>query len=417
MADDPGAAAGTVQAAGTARPVGDIELPFFDYDEPGLRGEVFHQRLAGLREQSWLARSSLAHVVLDRESGEFFLRSKQTRFPGREIADLFGITGGRLREMIDANILNLSGDRHRRLRALVGPAFTPRAAQRWRPAMRGFLAGLWDNLGGAAGCEFVSAFAKPYPAMTIAAVLGAPPDDAMRLHEWSGWVQKQFDIRALASQADRIEQAVAEVYEYVEALLARRRSEPSDDLLSALLAAEAEGDRLSHAECVNLVLDVIAGGVDTTQAQLSHALRLFADHPQQWQLLAREPGLTPAAVDEVLRFEPITPFTARLCTADIEHRGVLFPEGTIVAVCSAQANREEQGGAEFNIAARRDGRLLTFGAGAHFCLGANLARAELEEALAFLAPRTPGLRLAGAARLGGVEGIYGIDSLPLAWSA
>src|SRR5579875_1100867 len=86
MADDPGAAAGTVQAAGTARPVGDIELPFFDYDEPGVRGEVFHQRLAGLREQSWLARSSLAHVVLDRESGEFFLRSKQTRFPGREIA-------------------------------------------------------------------------------------------------------------------------------------------------------------------------------------------------------------------------------------------------------------------------------------------------------------------------------------------
>ena len=408
-----------VPAAPAPVPLGDLEVPSFDDNEPGLSGEMFHRRLAELREHGWLARSSLAYMVLDRESGEFFLRSKQTAFPGREIADLFGITGGRLREMIDANILNLGGDRHRRLRSLVGPAFTPRAAQRWRPAMREFLGKLWDGLAGTAGCEFVSSFAKPYPAMTIAAVLGAPQRDAMRLHEWSTWVQKQFDIRALEREPGRIEQAVSEVYEYVDALLARRRGEPSDDLLSALLSAEAEGERLSHAECANLVLDVIAGGVDTTQAQLSHAMRLFSAHPGQWELLARSPELVPAAVEEVLRFEPITPFTARICTADVEYRGVLFPAGTIVAVCSEQANRDQAGAervGEFDITAPRDGRLLTFGAGAHFCLGANLARAELEEALAFLAPRTPGLRPAGPPQLGGVEGIYGIDALPLAWS-
>jgi cytochrome P450 len=409
----------TVPAVPAPAAVGDMELPSFDYDEPGLDGEEFHRLLAGLREHGWLARSPLAYVVLDRESGEFFLRSKQTAFPGREIADLFGITGGRLRETIDANILNLGGDRHRRLRSLVGAAFTPRAAQRWRPAMREFLGQLWARLDGAADCEFVTSFAKPYPAMTIAAVLGAPQRDAMRLQEWSSWVQKQFDIRALEREPDRIEQAAGEVYEYVEALLARRHGEPADDLLSALLSAEAGGDRLSHAECVNLVLDVIAGGVDTTQAQLSHAMRLFSAHPQQWELLARSPELVPAAVEEVLRFEPITPFTARICTGDIEHRGVLFPAGTIVAVCSEQANREQADGdraGEFDITAVRDGRLLTFGAGAHFCLGANLARAELEEALAFLAPRAPGLRPAGPAQLGGVEGIYGVDALPLAWA-
>ena len=277
--------------------VDDLELPVFDYTEPGLTGEVYHQRLAAVRQQGWLARSPLSYVVLDRESGEFFLRARQTAFPGREIADLFGVTGGRLREMIDANILNLTGDRHRRLRALVWPAFTPRAADRWRPAMRGFLAGLWQDLGGAADCEFVAAFAKPYPSLTIAAVLGAPAADAAQLHEWSSWVQRQFDIRALASEPDRIERAaVQELYDYVEALLEKRRSEPSDDLISTLLAAEAEGDRLTHTECVNLVLDVVAGGVDTTQAQLSHALRLFASHPEQWAALARDPGLVPAAL-------------------------------------------------------------------------------------------------------------------------
>jgi cytochrome P450 len=165
------------------------------------------------------------------------------------------------------------------------------------------------------------------------------------------------------------------------------------------------------------VLNVLAGGVDTTQAQLSHAMRLFAGQPRQWDLLGRRPELVPAAVGEVLRFEPITPFTARICTSQIEHRGVVFPAGTIVAVCAARANRDQQGGEDFDITADRDARLLTFGAGAHFCLGANLARAELEEAIAFLAPRMPGLRPAGPADLGGVEGIYGINALPLAWSA
>jgi cytochrome P450 len=416
--------------------VTELDLPVIDLAAADLAGDSYHKRLAGLREQGWLASSPLAFIVLDRESGEFFLRARAAAFPGREIADLFGVTGGPLREQIDANILNQQGDRHRRLRALVGPAFTPRAADRWRPAMRAFLGQLWgrvdsvrprgDDLpstprrgassaSSATSCDVVAALAKPYPSLTIAAVLGAPDRDAPRLHEWSSLVQRQFDITALASQVPEIERAVVEVQDYVEGLLQRRRADPGDDLITALLAAEDRGDRLSHAECVNLVLNVIAGGIDTTQAQLSHALRLFAAHPRQWELLREQPALTARAVDEVLRAEPITPFTARICTADLEHRGVTFPAGTIVAICAERANREQDGGEDFDIGAERDGRLLTFGAGAHYCLGANLARAELEEALAFLAPRMPGLAAAGPARLGGVEGIYGIDELPVTW--
>jgi len=407
--------------------VAELELPEFDPLSPDVTGETYHQRLAEVRKQGWLARSPLSLVVLDRDGGEFFLRSKATVFPGWEIADLFGVTGGRLREQIDANILNQTGAQHRRLRALVGPAFSPRAADKWRPVMRGFLADLWAGIEPATAAEFVAAVAKPYPSLTIAAVLGAPAQDADRLHEWSGWVQRQFDIRSLSTDLPRIEQATAESYEYVEALLQRRAAEPADDLISALLAAEAEGDRLSHPACVNLVMNVIAGGVDTTQSQLAHSLRLFAGHPDQWQLLGSRPDLVPRAVSEVLRFEPITPFTARLCTEDIEYRDLVFPAGTIVAVCAERANREpaDQDGAGeasaaqdaelFDIMAGHADRLLTFGAGPHFCLGSNLARAELEEALTFLAPRMPGLALDGPPALGGVEGIYGIDALPLRW--
>ena len=403
--------------------VAELELPEFDPLSPDVTGETYHQRLAEVRKQGWLARSPLSLVVLDRDGGEFFLRSKATVFPGREIADLFGVTGGRLREQIDANILNQAGAQHRRLRALVGPSFSPRAADKWRPVMRGFLADLWQGIGPATATEFVAAVAKPYPSLTIAAVLGAPARDADRLHEWSGWVQRQFDIRSLSTDLPRIEQATAESYGYVEALLQRRAAEPADDLISALLAAEAEGDRLSHPECVNLVMNVIAGGIDTTQSQLSHAVRLFAMHPDQWALLASRPELVPQAVSEVLRFEPITPFTARLCTEDVEYRGLVFPAGTIVAVCAERANREPAGqdgtgqdAERFDITIDHADRLLTFGAGPHFCLSSNLARAELEEALTFLAPRMPGLDLDGPPALGGVEGIYGIDALPLSWS-
>jgi cytochrome P450 len=219
---------------------------------------------------------------------------------------------------------------------------------------------------------------------------------------------------------------VTEVQDYVTALLEDRRAAPADDLISDLLAARDEagapegaaeaGGQLSAAECVQLVVNLLAGGIDTTTAQLAHAIRLFAGRPAEWALLAADPGLVPRAVDEVLRFEPVTPFTARICLEQVEHRGVIFPAGTIVAVCAERANREGGPGEDFSLTAARDARLLTFGAGAHYCLGANLARAELEEALAFLAPRTPDLALDGPPQLGGVEGIYGIDKLPIIWS-
>jgi cytochrome P450 len=317
---------------------------------------------------------------------------------------------------IDSNILNLSDVTHRRLRSIVGGAFTPVAANRWRPVMRQILEQLWGGSDRDGRTEFVAELAKPYPAVTIATILGAPVEDAPRLHDWSTWVQRQFDIRALSTELGRIEAAVVEVYGYVEALLARPPEQSKATLLGALLAAEADGERLSHVECVNLAINVLAGAIDTTQSQLSHALHVFATQPNQWALLESSPDLVPAAVTEVLRLEPVTPFTARICLDDIDYHGVVFPAGTIVAICAERANRECEGGALFDIAAEREGRVLTFGAGPHYCLGANLARAELEEALQFLAPRMPGLELDGPVSFGGIEGVYGIEALPLRWS-
>jgi cytochrome P450 len=399
--------------------VTDMDLPELDYLGPELKGDRFHEVMAQLAERSWLATSPIGFFVLDREAAAFFLRTRAATFPGMKIAEMFQVREGPLLEQMRRNILHVNGDRHRRLRNLVNPAFTPRSADRWRPAMREYLARLWEPLAAEGRCDFVAAFAKRYPSLTIATVMGAPLDDAPRLYEWSNLIQRQFDPHSLMNQLDAIERACAEFYAWAGALIERRRHEPADDLISTLIAAEQESDRLSDAECMNLVLNVLVGGVDTTQSQLAHGVRLFARDFEGWRLLAREPERAPAAVEELLRYEPITPFTARLLHEQIEYRDVVFPEGTVVMVCSFTANRDGVEGQpdDFDITAERGAaKPLTFGAGIHYCLGANLARAELQEALAFLAPRMPGLALDGEAELGSVQGIYGLERLPVRWN-
>jgi cytochrome P450 len=413
----------------------ELELPTFDHTDPEMRGARFHEAMAEARSHGWLANAPFGYMTLDREAGEFFLRTRAAIFPGMKIAEIFGVTEGPLYEQMRRNILHVNGADHTRLRGLVNPALSPRAVERYRPVMREFLeqllgqavarsAGDGAGADGVVRCDFVEAFAKPYPSLAIATVMGAPLEDAPRLHHWSNWIQRQFDAVSMASEIEQITTAVQEFYEYAHELVRARREDPSDDLISKLIAAEQEGERLSDVECINLVFNVLVGGVDTSQSQLAHAIRLLAEHPDQLALLAADASLAEAAVEEALRYEPITPFTARILIEDVEYRDVLFPEGTIVMVCAFTGNRDldateaGDGGAErFDITADRGrARALTFGAGVHYCLGANLARVELQEGLAFLATRLHELRLDGEPVFEGVSGIYGLAKLPIAFT-
>ncbi len=396
--------------------VGELELASFDYTDPELKGERFHTAMRELAAEGWLAAGPYGYVVLDREAGEFFLRTRSAIFPGMKIAELFDVKDGPLWEEMKRNILHVNGSDHTRLRSLVNPSLSPRAVQRWRPAMRDFLEKLHVAVAKAGRCDFVESFAKPYPSQTIATVMGAPLSDAPRLHHWSNWIQRQFDAASMMNERPGIERAVEEFYEYARALLAARRDDPGEDLISTLLAAEEQGERLDEEECVNLVLNVLIGGVDTTQSQLAHTIRLLAEHPEQWAALVADPSLAPRAVEEALRYEPITPFTARITVEELTYRDVTFPADTIVMVCAFTGNRDGVGPEpqHFDITAERPkARALTFGAGVHYCLGANLARLELEEGLAFLAREMPRLELDGEPTYESILGIYGLTELPI----
>ena len=400
--------------------VTDLDLPELDPSDPALTGWRWHVEANSLLDAGkWLAKGPLSLVVLDREAGEFFLRSKSAEFPGKLLGQMFGITSGPLHEQIVANIINQGGDDHRRLRSLVNPALTPRAANGWRPVMRQILEELWDELE-TDDFDFVSRFSRPYPSQTIARVMGAPRVDAQRLHDWSEWIQRQFDPIALsdAETLATIQRKVGEFYAWVDPLIEQRRTTPADDLITTLIRTEEEGEKLSDQELRNLVLNILVGGVDTTQSQLSHMMRLLAGKPDQWRALRADPDeLVPRAVSEALRFEPITPFTARQLTADVEYRDVTFPAGTVLVVCSFTGNRDPEAfenAQDFDITLERDRtRPLTFGAGIHYCVGANLARAELEEGLRFFAERIETIELNGLTELQPVSGIYGVDRMDI----
>jgi cytochrome P450 len=399
----------------------DIELPLLELAQPGMVGERLHTTLASARAESWIARNNAGVAVLEREAAEFFLKSPALEFPGAVMMELMGITDGPIHRVMERGLLGRNGPDHKRLRRLVSRSFTPRAADRWRPVMREQLGDLWADLDGATSFDAMVAIARPFPSRMIALNVGAPVADAALLRHYSATVQQRLDLAALQTRRPEIEAGTAEFEAYVEQLVADHRRNPADDLVTELIDTEVDGDRLDNDDVVSLVMAMLSGGIDTTENQLAHGLRLFAQHPDQWEALADEPSLAKAAADEVLRFEPVSPFTVRIVRTEVTYRDIVFPPGTIVLVCTWSANREGSGDerpTEFDITADRGtDRALSFGAGPHYCLGAGLAWAELEEAFAFLSTRMGDLRLDGDVEWGSPIGIYDIVSLPIAFTA
>ncbi|CAN5433797.1 hypothetical protein BH18ACT1_BH18ACT1_19270 [soil metagenome] len=264
----------------TAVAVADLELAVLDHTDDELRGDRFHEVLGGLAARGWLARSPLGHLVLEREAGMEFLRDRRLAFPAVELLELQGVTEGPVYDRTKNGLMARTGQDHSRLRRLVTPAFTPRATEQLRPRLRELLDELWAPMAAAGSCEFVSAFAARLPSMVIAELLGLPGEDE-RLAQWSTDLQGVFKMEGPEEQ-EALERSYLEVYTWVHELVLERRASPGDDLVSALAAVEENGDRLSDEECTTLVCSVIAGGTDTTQAQLAQGMRLFVEHPAQW---------------------------------------------------------------------------------------------------------------------------------------
>jgi cytochrome P450 len=321
-------------------------------------------------------------------------------------------------EMFAAGSINgMDPPEHTRLRKLVASAFTARRVEALRPRVAGIVDELIDSMvGRPQPADLVGGFSLPLPARVICQMLGVPAEDTGQFHAWSDTVMADWQ-----RDSDEIMTALAELYGYFGRLIESKRAQPADDLISALIAARDDADRLSEEELTVMCCTLLIGGHETTANQINLSLLLLFDHPGEVAKLRADPGLIPGAVEELLRCSRLGGLApARVTTEDAEIGGVTIPAGEQVIPLFGTANRDSSVFADpdrFDVT-RDAANHLSFGAGVHHCLGAQLARVELQEAFRGLIGRLPGLRLAvPASELEFKPGmaIHSLRELPVLW--
>ena len=395
-----------------------MAAPFIDTLDPAYDRDI-HTAHAEARQHSWYAETPLGKLMLSYDDVHWLLHDKRWRELGNDALPAAGISEGPLWDWFHQILSNKEGEEHARLRRFVSRAFTPRRSEALRPVMRRTAHELLDAFLDAGQCEYVEAFAAPYPLRVIGTLIGVPPGDFAQFQRWANDLSLAFSSR-IAQERTRIEAALVALSDYVGDLIALRRRQPADDLVSALIATEEADDPLAPEALRAMVTVLIFGGQDTTQCQLACAAKAFAEHPDQWKLLTERPDLAERAAEETLRWEPAGSGSPRVALVAMEHRGVAIEAGSAAIPCAPSANRDPsvyEDPDRFDITREHPRTMLTFGGGVHYCLGASLARAEIQEALGVLGARIAELAPAGESvwRIG--SQIRGPETLPLRFRA
>jgi cytochrome P450 len=285
---------------------------------------------------------------------------------------------------------------HMRLRRLISAVFTPRMIQRSSAKIEQIIDSLVSGFPSEGIIDLVREFAFPLPATVVCSILGVPAEDIHRVREWTHGINSIIAGNLpLREAAERMQAALVELQAYYRDMIARRRSSPGDDLMSLLVQAELEGDRLTEAELLSTAENLLAAGHETTTSLIGNAMWTLLNRPEELRKLREEPDLIPAAIEEVLRFESPLQRQTRVVKTETEFAGKLMKPGQLVFVMIGAANRDPEifpDPDQFDID-RSGAKHIAFGIGIHFCIGAPLARMESHLALGTLLKRYPGIQV------------------------
>jgi cytochrome P450 len=322
-----------------------------------------------------------------------FVRDPRLALTQEEMDRILGELNPQIDRMMNNHMLNRDGEDHRRLRSLVSKAFTPRVIQSMRPRIEAIAQDLLDKVIPNGRMELVSEYAFPLPITVIAELLGIPLDNQNQFRIWSNAFVRP------ALKPEEQQEAMSLLLEfagYMQQLVTERRHHPGNDLLSGLIHAEENGDRLDESELFSMLSLLIVAGHETTVSLIGNAVLASLQHPETMEELKRNPGIIPAAVEEFLRFDsPVERTLTRFVSEDFQLGGQQFRRGDLVIVVLSAANRDETqflDSADLDIH-RKQNAHIAFGKGVHYCLGAPLARLEGEIALRTLFDRIPDLTL------------------------
>lgn len=394
------------------------DAPFVNFFDPEFQANPAAV-MDAVRKESCLARTPIGAMVVAHAEVEALLADPRLESSLLPIVRMQGMTDGLIYEFLSRALLAVDGEDHTRLRKLVSRAFTPRSVELLRPSMRALSEELVAEMAPAGRCEFMTQFGDRYPIQMICELLGVPREDYERFGKWANGLTWVLSLE-LPMRMPEILEAFAGLAGYLEEFIEARRRAPQDDLVTRLIQAEDGGDRLSPIELRSMIGALLFAGYDTTRNQLGIAMVLFAQHPKQWRLLHDEPERLPRAVDEVLRFMGTVTVAPRITVQEIEVGGYRIPGGTMLTLSTGAANHDPKAHHDpelFDITAERPLPPLTFGGGPHYCLGANLARAEMQEALLVLSRRLRDLDIDGEVLWRPRTGIFGPTHLPLRFTA
>jgi cholest-4-en-3-one 26-monooxygenase len=320
-------------------------------------------------------------------------------------------------EHMQLMMLNMDPPKHTKVRALVNKGFTPRMVARLELRLRAITNQIIDNVAARGQCDFVTEIAAELPLQAIAELMGIPLADRHKVFEWSNRLIGLDDPEYNPSHDDG-KLAAAEMYLYANQLAAERRDRPGDDLVSVLMTAEVEGERLTELEFDLFFLLLAVAGNETTRNLISGGMLALIEHPDQRARLLANPSLMPIAVDEMLRWVSAVIEFRRTATRDTELRGQTIRAGDKVLIYYISANRDEEVFPEpdrFDVG-RTPNDHLAFGIGEHFCLGSNLARLEIRVMFEELLRRLPDIELAGPVDRLRSNLINGIKRMPVVFT-
>jgi cytochrome P450 len=319
-------------------------------------------------------------------------------------------------------ILNIDPPDHTRLRRLVSKAFTPNMVRSLRPRVQELVDALLAEMADAGDADLIRDLAFPLPFAVISELLGMPDSDRAQLRDWSHTMTATLDPIVTVEQVRAAIEASDHMLEHILAAIAWKRDNPGDDLLTALIAAEDDGDALSEEELLDQIVLLYIAGHETTVNLIGNGTYALLRNRAQLERWQADPELDTNAVEELLRFDSPVQFSRRIAVADMEVAGHAIPKGSYLMTCLGSANRDEAhwgaDAAELDLTRPGAAQHVSFGSGVHHCLGATLARVEGQVAMSSLIRRFPSLELAtDTPDWNGRIILRGLDSLPLRLAA
>jgi len=372
------------------------------------------------RQASWIADADESAVaVLRHQAVRELLTDDRLRSSFTDFLQAMGVTSGPFYEWMAISPLNRDGADHQRWRALMSRTFTPRSVERLRPFLQQSAHELIDAFAARGRCEFMAEFADAFPSLGLCELIGVPREDRERFRGWANTIGLGFNPLDIAARIGEIDAALAHLLDYTGALAAARRTAPRDDLVSRIAAAADEEGGWSDFEVQGYIAGLVFAGHETTKNQLGWMIAVLAERPQVWSALADGTLEVAAVIEEVLRYRSAATAVGRRVEQPLERDGVRLEAGTRVFLSLWSADHDEAVFPRADELAPVENAVaphIAFGHGPHHCIGAALARAELQEALAALTARIGCPVVEEGAVWTPPIGINGPERLPIAFT-